>query len=286
MFKISVVVPTYNSVDLLEQTLQGFSRQSVSRDQFEVIVVDDGSTDDTKSLVDEYSRTLDISYHYQEDLGYRLSAARNVGINFAKYPVTLIFDCGMLPSKFLLEQHIKMHAGGEDIVLVGLSYGVEEFSMDNSRALQDTISYLPYHSLFYELNKFEKFYDCRYDYCRSVNFDISKNPAAWVMCWGGHMSSRTEVFRRVGGFDEWFTSWGGEDVEIAIRLYKLGCQFKVMENLEALHIPHFRCETSNVTSSENNIKYILEKHSVPGVELLATHGWRDIMNLYDVNRSL
>jgi len=76
--KVSVVIPTYNNASLLPETLDGVMRQSF-RD-FELIVVDDGSTDDTAQVVRSYERQVD--YWYQDNLGP--AAARNKGVSLAR----------------------------------------------------------------------------------------------------------------------------------------------------------------------------------------------------------
>ncbi len=278
--KITVVIPTYNTMLLLKETLDSLVKQTVSKEFYEIIVVDDGSKDGTRFLVDEYREKLDINYYYLEDKGFRLSAARNVGIRYAKYPVVLIFDCGMLASPQLLSLHMDAHQGQSKNVVIGLSYGVEEFSMENAQSLKSILDNNSFSRAFSVLTTRKKFYDCRYDHCKSVGFDLSKTAAPWVICWGGHISCRTKVLRDVGGFDEWFNSWGGEDVDIAIRLHNAGCHFRVLETLEAIHIPHFRSAKDNINSSQENIKYIVEKNRSPGVAMLSTHGWEDIFTTY------
>ncbi len=78
---VSIVIPCYNYGELIHQTLDCLLRQSYHH--WEAIIVDDGSTDDTKSIVEEY-QSVDNRFHYiyQENKG--LSSARNTGIQNAK----------------------------------------------------------------------------------------------------------------------------------------------------------------------------------------------------------
>jgi glycosyltransferase involved in cell wall biosynthesis len=75
---ISVIVPTFNNAALLTETLDGIKRQTLS--DVEVIVVDDGSTDDTAQVVKRYDPS--IRYHYQTNR--RQAAARNQGLALAR----------------------------------------------------------------------------------------------------------------------------------------------------------------------------------------------------------
>jgi glycosyltransferase involved in cell wall biosynthesis len=76
--KISVVIPTYNNAALLRETLDGVRAQSFQ--DFEVIVVDDGSTDDTAEIVKQYDPN--VRYVYQPNQGP--AAARNRGVSLAR----------------------------------------------------------------------------------------------------------------------------------------------------------------------------------------------------------
>jgi glycosyltransferase involved in cell wall biosynthesis len=76
--KISVVIPTYNNAALLGETLQGVAAQSFK--DFELIVVDDGSTDESAAVVNAYNRG--VRYVRQENAGP--AAARNSGVSLAR----------------------------------------------------------------------------------------------------------------------------------------------------------------------------------------------------------
>jgi glycosyltransferase involved in cell wall biosynthesis len=76
--KVSVVIPTYNNAALLGETLQGVAAQSFK--DFELIVVDDGSTDETAAAIEAYNRG--VRYVRQENAGP--AAARNQGVSLAR----------------------------------------------------------------------------------------------------------------------------------------------------------------------------------------------------------
>ena len=78
MPRVSVIIPTYNCARFLQRTIDSALRQTY-RD-FEVIVVDDGSTDDTQALMQQYSQP--VSYVYQQNQG--ASAARNAAVSRAE----------------------------------------------------------------------------------------------------------------------------------------------------------------------------------------------------------
>ena len=94
--RCTVIVPTYNRRRLLELTLDSLAGQDLPRDRFEVLVVDDGSSDDTADVVREFEDRLDLRYFYQPDEGYRVARARNVGIRHARGEICVFVDSGVL----------------------------------------------------------------------------------------------------------------------------------------------------------------------------------------------
>lgn len=83
---ISVIIPTYNRAGFLEKAIDSVLKQTF--EQFELIVVDDGSTDATEKIVRDLSR--EIVYVRQENRG--AAAARNTGINMAQYDLLAFLD--------------------------------------------------------------------------------------------------------------------------------------------------------------------------------------------------
>ena len=107
---VSVIIPTYNRATLLIDTLNSVFSQSVTVN--EVIVVDDGSTDNTKEIVGNYGNK--VRYVYQENQG--VSVARNHGISLAtsRYIAFLDSDDHWLPEK--IEQQYSTLENNPDLV--------------------------------------------------------------------------------------------------------------------------------------------------------------------------
>lgn len=100
MPKVSVVIPTYNSIKYLIVAIESVLNQTFQ--DFEILVIDDGSTDDTKETLKKYKNQ--VTYIYQENAG--VAAARNNGINRAQgeYIAFLDADDYWVPTK--LEKQI------------------------------------------------------------------------------------------------------------------------------------------------------------------------------------
>jgi len=85
---ISVIVPAYNRADEVEKFLYSFEKQSAKN--FEIIIVDDGSTDNTKTVVETHKYKLDLKYFFHQNEGP--GAARNLGMENAKGDILVFID--------------------------------------------------------------------------------------------------------------------------------------------------------------------------------------------------
>lgn len=91
MIELSVIIPTYNRSEMLIDVLSGLLSQDADPARFEVIVLDDGSTDDTASIVGTYERgALTLRYVHQENAG--LNNARNHAARVAEGPLLAYLD--------------------------------------------------------------------------------------------------------------------------------------------------------------------------------------------------
>ncbi|MFH0702008.1 MAG: glycosyltransferase [bacterium] len=111
--KVSIIVTTYNRKHYLKDTLDSVFNQTFN--DFELIIIDDGSTDETKELIKLY-KCQRIKYFYQNNSG--LNAARNAGINLAcgEFLAFLDSDDIWLPTK--LEKQVNILEKYPDICLV------------------------------------------------------------------------------------------------------------------------------------------------------------------------
>ena len=81
--EVSVVIPTYNRKERLKDTLESLFHQTIPKDQYEIIVVDDGSSDGTEELVQVMIKTSPCSLRYFKQKNQGQAAARNLGIKNA-----------------------------------------------------------------------------------------------------------------------------------------------------------------------------------------------------------
>ena len=103
MVKLSVIICTYNRANSLADTLLCLTKQSYDIANWELIVVDNNSSDNTKEIIYEYHRKLpNLTYKFEPQQG--LSFARNLGINSAKGAIIAFTDDDVLPENDWLTQ--------------------------------------------------------------------------------------------------------------------------------------------------------------------------------------
>jgi glycosyltransferase involved in cell wall biosynthesis len=115
--KLSVIIPTRNRAKVLERALQSIVNQTISQNHFEVIVVDNGSTDDTKSIVDSFVKKIkNLVYIYDENSG--LHIGRHRGLLVAHADVLVYGDDDIEATPTWLEGVIESFED-ESVALVG-----------------------------------------------------------------------------------------------------------------------------------------------------------------------
>ena len=113
---VSVVVPTYNRLARLQEVLEALGDQTYPRESYEVIVVSDGSTDGTDDFL-ALAGLPGTRFASQPNSGP--AAARNLGVTLAQRDVVLFVDDDVIASPTLVEEHARMHAGQQDLVVIG-----------------------------------------------------------------------------------------------------------------------------------------------------------------------
>ncbi|MBQ8503362.1 MAG: glycosyltransferase family 2 protein [Clostridia bacterium] len=133
MAKISVIVPAYNSEQFIAETLENLLNQTLK--DIEVIVVNDGSTDGTQKIIDEYCRKSDIFKSYIKENG-GVSKARNYGLERATGEYVLFQDADDLYTEGSLEAFYETaKRTGADLVLGRLrTFGKNTVSKYNAFA--------------------------------------------------------------------------------------------------------------------------------------------------------
>jgi len=206
---ISVVIPTYNRASLLRKSLDSLTRQSISLSQFEVVVIDDGSSDFTKELCEVFSNDLRLVYRYIENSG--ISAAKNTGISMCSAPLILFFDDDDIAHNQLLEEHLKAHKAYPDVNIAVLGYT----AWASSLAVTTLMHYVT--EIGQQLFSYPKLQHGQM--------------LGYKHFWGGRSSCKKSFLMEHGIFRPEFR-FGSEDIELGYRLDRFG--LKVVYNQNAI----------------------------------------------------
>lgn len=203
-----VVIPTFNAIEHLKQTLRSLEQQRPDCTSFEVAVVDDGSSDRTAEYLRSYSGPLTlIPALLSENRGR--SAARNHGAAASRRSLLIFLDGDIVVRNDFVAQHSSFHDGSAKAVI-----GDYNSSDDLGRR-----SYR------------------RYLAARGVaRFAGKVVPPHHLL--SGNVSLPADVFRSVGGFDEALVSYG-EDIDFGMRLGRAGVHLLYSPDIPGIHL-HLR----------------------------------------------
>src|SRR5262249_24923429 len=109
---------TLNRADLLATTLERIANQTLAREHYEILVVDNGSTDHTRSVLDQKCRTYPHLKTFSQ-LKRGAAATRNVGIRNAAGDTILFIDDDILAEPTLIESHLKYHEQFDRASIIG-----------------------------------------------------------------------------------------------------------------------------------------------------------------------
>lgn len=215
---LTVLIPTYNRSDVLRRTLAGYASQTAPELVHELLVIDDGSTDDTRSTVEQAQRmaSFRIRYLYQPNQGP--ATARNRGIEQVTTRVILFTDDDMIPSRDLVARHVEWHQQYPEssAAVLGLVKWSAELCptpfMEWYGKAGPLFAYGKFKGLL-ELD-FRSFYSC-------------------------NLSVKSEFLRSVSRFDETFKLAAYEDTELGFRLSKVGLRLLYNPRAVAYHHQYF-----------------------------------------------
>jgi glycosyltransferase involved in cell wall biosynthesis len=128
---ISVIIPTYNRKEVLRECLNLLNDQTASRESFEVILVDDGSSDGSEETVREVKKNYSFRYIYQKNQGQ--GAARNNGVNHGAGRIILFIDDDVLAHPSLIEEHRKLQKDQKNLIVRGPVINIPSIKIPGNR---------------------------------------------------------------------------------------------------------------------------------------------------------
>jgi GT2 family glycosyltransferase len=237
---ISIIIPTYNGRLRIKHTIEALLTQDF-KDEYELIVVDDGSSDQTADLVRSYDRGIKVISQPNQGPG----EARNNGARHAQGEIILFTDDDCIPEKNWLQEMLRPFSEDAEIVGVKGRYRTEQ---------KEIIA------RFVQLE-----YEDKYDYMvrrKYIDF-IDTYSAAF----------RRRVFLELGGYDTEFPVACAEDIELSYRLSKKGYKMVFASKAVVRHThparlmaylkKKFKFAYWRVIAVKKNLKKILKDSHTP-----------------------
>jgi GT2 family glycosyltransferase len=196
---ISVVIPVRNEEAMIGRSLDALSSLDYSRERFDVIIVDNGSTDNTIEVVKAFADRLRITIVCKPDV--RISALRNTGARIGKGPILAFLDADCLPRPDWLNTAVKLVAQHETAI-IGSPYLIPPGSSWVACAWQE------------------------------LGAPPTFAPVSYVP--SGDLIVRRAVFESIGGFNESIQT--NEDCEFCLRARMLGFPVYASAALAVVHL--------------------------------------------------
>ncbi len=198
--KATIQLCTYNRAHLLGRVLDACFEQTVAPSDYEVVLVNDGSTDDTPAAIAAAQARATCPFTVVSRPNGGLAKARNSGLARSAGERIILIDDDVLPLPNFVEEHLRSHARHPRAIVRGGAINVENF---------DDLPLPVWSWRNYSGNYF----------------------------WTTNVSVPLETLRAVGGFNEDFAEYGWEDIDVGLRLRFAGV--KAVFNPRAL-VYHYK----------------------------------------------
>jgi glycosyltransferase involved in cell wall biosynthesis len=263
--RIAVIVTTYNRADALMAVCEGYLAQE--RFDFELLIADDGSTDETKRVIDEYARRapFPVQHIWQEDKGFRAAAIRNKALAATKCDYVIFTDGDCVPASRFVRRHLELAERGwfsaANRVLLGKDF--------TRRVLAER---LPIHCwdwtnwtaawLRRDVNRLLPLLDLP---------DAIRFRKAQPGRWGGIKTCNLGVWRNdvisVNGLDESYSGWGLEDSDLVIRLLRSGIRHKSARfAAPVFHLWHEESDRSRFPENQRRLAEVIQSRRTAALQ--------------------
>jgi GT2 family glycosyltransferase len=234
----SVLIPTYNRRRLLLETLESLEHQTLPQERLEVIVAVDGSSDDTVDALKGFRPRYTFRWLYQANQG--CAAASNAAARQAQHQVLIFLDDDQIAAPELVAVHVRVQEERGPVLVQGFYPLAPGYDRRGA-------------SLIYERSLM-----------RSLAPTDGAHPST-AHIWSANISVMRETFDRIGGFDETFRDYGGEDTDFGLRVAALGVPV-VFEPTALSYHQHdvsYRSVRRQAFSAGKSLVHLAEKHAVP-----------------------
>ncbi len=246
--RYSFVIPTYNRKEYLKTSLEALNNLSgYSGENYEALVIDDGSSEDLFEYIRGVNRNYRLNYIYLErgEDSCR-SRTRNYGIGIARGRYIAFIDNDIVVNNDYLLELDRYFSHSDNLVIIGtrLDCAPEMIHKTGTRDLREKA-----------LGDADPdILDLRHLALNSLSYNLPAHKYPWMLTLTCNLAVPRELLLNSGGFDENFKKWGFEDIELGYRLHKAGARFVFNGRNEVLHQSH-----PLAAPAESNKPYFIRK---------------------------
>ena len=284
---VSIIVPSYNNSEALTLTLIAFNCQTYPSNNYELIVVDDGSSDGTEALVNSFQASYRLRYIKQRNMGR--SKARNHGIRIAMGEIIIFNDADGIPCPDFVAEHVKYHQSDECCVVIGGKYdllarwedGIPNRYLEKLLAVSgdykdvrqnvsiaeqgQSTSFLSKVDIQGDFNRLRRYVFRKSHHNWDDVYEVYFNTLdgfviPWILLVTINVSVSKTLLMKAGLFDESFIGWGLEDTELGYRLERCGAKFVYNEAAANYHQVHPNDVVKRWKEFARNYARFCEKH--------------------------
>lgn len=222
---VSVVIPAYNNGRYVLNTLRHLNEQTEDGSHYEVIVVDDGSCDETSELILQTHKIYKFPFTYiyyprfkkrsMGDSQFRAGLARNLGVKWARADLLAFLDADIIVPPHYIKDLLRLHAT-HDVVQWRRDYLKQEvpsFTVEYGAIQKSRDCFIP------EGGYWERFY------MEATTHTWPELKDHWKYTCTYALSLRKDLFKDVGWFRKTYCFYGFEDTDLGLQLMRKGAQF-------------------------------------------------------------
>ncbi|QIE58030.1 glycosyltransferase [Rasiella rasia] len=245
----SIIISTYNSTKWLEKVLYGYNNQTYR--MFEIVIADDGSTQETKELLDRMQKEVfyPIVHVWHEDNGFQKSQILNKAIVKCSTPYIIMSDGDCIPRKDFVEQHVKYREEG---YFLSGGYFMLPMNISEKITKEDIYSEACFDVHWLKKNGLKASFKNNKLTSGGLKASLLNAVTPTNASWNGHNASGwKDDIVTVNGFDERM-QYGGQDRELGERLVNLGIKSKqIRYNAVVIHLDHPRGYKNEASIAKN-----------------------------------
>jgi glycosyltransferase involved in cell wall biosynthesis len=205
-YELSAIIASHNRRELLRRCLDSLAGQTQDPDTFEVIVVDDGSSDGTAEMLRKIEPPFNLRVKSSENRGQ--SEAQREALSAARGTVCLLLDDDVVASPRLVAEHIAGHRENPDCLGIG------------------SLTQKPPDARDWYAHTFARVWNAHYA-------ELAGRDAQWIDCWGGNLSFPRRSVIEIGGIPTCLPA--AFDFELALRLCRAGCVPHYLPHAHGVH---------------------------------------------------